>query len=206
MHQHVGALQATHRRLDTDVDATQGCLGGSWLSAPWRLGVLVTRARWLRRDGPGLPTVRRWPAARAASDTPMQSDTPSPRRGARVLPPALGGRGTAQGPPTTDPTRVRPRPARVVPRRLWCVPLSGSRCVAASCDRCEARAGASRRRRSTPGTAACHSCGVPTSRDGLRSQGTRGGDKIGENFGRFACALDRTRAHGVPRTAKVGSV
>ena len=50
MDQNIGALHATNGMLDKDAHATQGSMGSLLLIAPWRVGVLVTLARLLRRD------------------------------------------------------------------------------------------------------------------------------------------------------------
>src|SRR5882724_8195823 len=62
MDQNIVALHAANGMLDKDADATSGCVGSSLLIAQWRVGVLVTLARLLRRDVNLITTVIRFNA------------------------------------------------------------------------------------------------------------------------------------------------
>ena len=103
--------------LDTDADLTSDCIGSFLLIAHCRVGMRLTLARLLRRDGKVIPSVSRWHAERAESDTHTQSGTPIHLRGQRVFPHGGIMRVTAQGPTKNNAHRVRQGPDRVFQRR-----------------------------------------------------------------------------------------
>ena len=59
MHQNVVALHAAKRMLDEDADLAQDLIGYLLCIAQWRVGVLLTRARLLRREVNLITTVVR---------------------------------------------------------------------------------------------------------------------------------------------------
>ena len=60
MHQKVVALHAANRMLDEDADLAQDLIGDLVCIAQWRVGVLLTLARLLRREVKLITTVVRF--------------------------------------------------------------------------------------------------------------------------------------------------
>ena len=130
--QHNGKVSSM---LDKDADATQGGIGCSLLIAQLRVGVLLTLARFLRRDGNLLPTVRRFHAEIAEIDKNIKIDKPIHLRGDLLFQHDRVVIVSAKGPPKKDNKLVRQRPDRVFQRMLFFFPLECSRCLASSGDR-----------------------------------------------------------------------
>ena len=191
---------------NANADLAPNLLGDLLCIAPLRVGILLTLARLRRRTVKLLTLVVRSNTEIASVDMHMESGKPIHLGGELLFSHAVVVLVTTQGPPQKDNHLVRQRHDRGLQRLLFFFPLSCSRCVVSSCDRCYARSVASIRRRSPPCTAACNSSGVVHARYGISSRWPRVSYRIGANLGRFSWAFDRASANCVPRTSKGGYV